>query len=99
MVGIHGINPNLITPVQSDGTVRPASSQDGQIVSKQDSVGFTSASRTAAEAARFISQTAAQDEIRQELIEQAKGNVEEGLHQIQSVVSVIASRVSPYTAV
>ena len=97
MAGIQGIVG--LTPPVGNGPVgeRPNKRAEVRKDSGQlDHVSISPEAKGKAEAARLAS--AAADEIRQKNVEEARKNLEQGLYKLQSVVELVASRISPYLA-
>ena len=80
--GPAGERPNRRTEVRTDS---------GQL----DHVSISPEAKDKAEAARLAS---AAEEIRQKNVEEARENLEQGIYKMQSVVELVASRISPYLA-
>ncbi|MBM3288848.1 MAG: flagellar biosynthesis anti-sigma factor FlgM [Candidatus Hydrogenedentes bacterium] len=59
-----------------------------------DQVSFSAEAKGAAEASRLAASAA--DELRTQAVEEARRNIEQGAYKLQSVVRLVAARVSPY---
>jgi len=98
MAGIQGI-VGLTAPAGS-GPVgdRPNRRIEARTNAGQsDTLSISSDAKGAAEAARLAA--AAADEIRAKAVEDARRNIEQGTYRLQSVVQLVASRISPYLSV
>ncbi|MDZ4859362.1 MAG: hypothetical protein SGI88_10305 [Candidatus Hydrogenedentes bacterium] len=95
MAGIQGI-AGLITPIGASPTPdRPAKRSEVRGISGDgDHAVFSSEAQGAAELKRLAA--SAVDEGRQARLEQARKSIEQGAHRLQSVVELVASRVSKY---
>ena len=94
MAGIQGI-VGLTTPVgNTPAGDRPGKRYEVRTGSGQlDRVSISSEAKGAAEAARLAASTA--DEIRSKAVEEARQNIERGAYRLQSVVQIVAARISP----
>jgi hypothetical protein len=96
MVGITGIG-NLNGPQQAR-TVKDArdlpTGERGQ--EKQDGFQISPEGSEAVEVARFAKESARATEIRQERIEAAKKNLEQGRHRVEEVVNAVAATLVGY---
>lgn len=61
-----------------------------------DGVTISEAGQTAAEVARYIRESASESEIRQELVDSAKQNIEEGRHKVEEVLHAVVSALTNY---
>lgn len=94
MAGIQGI-VGLTAPVGS-GPVgeRPSRRDEVRTDSgQQDHVSISSEAKGAAEA---VKRAAAAEELRAKAVEEARENIERGTYKLQSVVELVAARISPY---
>jgi len=95
MAGIQGIvglsAPSGPTPAGERSAKRGESRTVGD---STDNVSFSSEAQDAADAARLAASSA--DEIRKSRVEQARKQIQEGAYKLQSVVELVASRVSAY---
>ena len=95
MAGIQGIVG--LTPPVGNGPVgeRPNRRTEVRTDSGQlDHVSISPEAKDKAEAARLA--TTAAEEIRQKNAEEARKNLKQGIYKMQSVVELVASRISPY---
>ena len=60
-----------------------------------DSVVVSDKAEQAAEVRRIVELSAQDSEVRQERVEQARTNLEEGIQDINDVLTIVASRLSP----
>lgn len=95
MAGIQGIAglqvPGGNTPVgERPGRRNEVHTDSGQL----DRVSISSEAKGAAEAARLAA--AAAEEVRAKAVEEARRNIEQGTYRLQSVVRLVAARISPY---
>lgn len=97
MVGITGIGA-----VDGSSEPLPTGKKTRERLEAQpagaDHVAISSQAAEAADAARLVREAAerAAHELQQQRIEDAKRRIEEGTHQVQSVVLEIASRITGY---
>ena len=94
MAGIQGI-VGLTAPVGS-GPVgeRPNRRDEVRTDSgQQDHVSISSDAKDAAEAAKLA---AAAEQVRAKTVEEARKSIEQGTYKLQSVVELVAARISPY---
>lgn len=96
MIGITGIG----TPGEPHAT-RPASGNRTLPVNDlrptgTDAVAISPAGHEAAEAARFIRESAGESEIRQEQVETAKRNLNEGRQRVEEVLNAVAEALVRY---
>ncbi len=94
MVGLEGIG----------GVKRPANTEPADLRSKKaartpasvdkDSVAISSKAQGAAEATRLAG--IEDPELRMERVERARANIEKGTYKMQSVVRMVAARMSKY---
>lgn len=95
MAGIQGI-VGLTAPAGSGPVGEPPNKRtefrtdSGQL----DRISISSEAKDAAEAARLAASAA--DEIRRKSVEDARRSIEQGTYKLQSVVRLVASRISPY---
>ncbi len=97
MAGIQGIVG--LTPPVGNGPVgeRPNKRNEARTdAGRLDNVSISPEAKNKAEAARLAA--AAAEEIRQKNVEEARKNLEQGIYKLQSVVELVASRISPYLA-
>jgi anti-sigma28 factor (negative regulator of flagellin synthesis) len=96
MAGIQGIVG--LTPPVGNGPVgeqRPNRRDEVRKDSgQQDRVSISSEAKDAAEAARLAA--TASEEIRTKAVEEARRNIEQGTYKLQSMVQIVAARISPY---
>ena len=71
-------------------------SADRTPAEKQDGVQFSPESQGATEVARFIRDSEKASEIRQERVDAAKENVEQGRHKVEEVVHAVAAALAGY---
>ena len=95
MAGIQGI-VGLITPVGSGPVGERPNRRNGvqTDTGQPDQVVISSEAKGAAQAAKYAA--AASDDIRKKAVEEARRNIEQGAYKIQSVVQLVAARISPY---
>lgn len=95
MAGIQGL-VGLIPPAGKDPAgERPEKRNNVQAdAPRSDKVTISLEAKGAAGAARLAA--SAGEEVRNQAVEQARRNIEEGVYNLQSVVQLVAARVSPY---
>ncbi|GMV99392.1 MAG: hypothetical protein AMXMBFR84_05310 [Candidatus Hydrogenedentota bacterium] len=95
MVGIYGIGelPGPANAVSAQATGKRPDTKLATLSS--DTVSFSQAAEDLS-VVLFAKQNAANDEFRQERIEEARQNLQKGLHQVQGLIEVVASRISRY---
>ena len=71
-------------------------SADRTPTENQDGVQFSPESQSAAEVARFIRESAKAKEIRQERVDAAKENLEQGRHKVEEVIHAVAAALVGY---
>ncbi len=95
MAGIQGIVGLAVPTGTSPTGERPAKRGETKSDSGTfDRVVISSEAQGAAAAARLAASTS--DEVRHHRVEQARKSIEEGAYRLQSVVELVASRVSRY---
>lgn len=96
MAGIQGI-PGIITPTGTDPVSdRPSKRTEARTNSGQlDRVSISSEAQDAADVAKLAA-ASKDSEVRQQRVEQARKSIEEGTYRVQSVVLMVAARVSQY---
>ncbi|MBX7258564.1 MAG: flagellar biosynthesis anti-sigma factor FlgM [Candidatus Hydrogenedentes bacterium] len=96
MAGILGItaNPEPANVIQPSG--RGVQGTPGKTTQVSDELSVSPEAEKAATAARLLADSNKESEIRAELIEKARKNIEEGTHRVQQVVLIVASRVSKF---
>ncbi len=63
---------------------------------KTDGVQFSAAGQEAVEVARFVRESELANEIRQERVEAAKQNLEQGRERVEEVVNIVAEAIVGY---
>lgn len=98
MVGIQGLGgiPEPANNRQAQGKDKP--SIPATPVSNDDDVTISSDAAKAAAAGNIVRQSEQTSEIRDERVEQAKQNIEEGTYRVQAVVLQVASRLTKYVS-
>lgn len=96
MAGILGITgiPEPANVIQPSGRGVRETSEDATPAT--DELSVSPEAEKAATAARLLGDTSKQNEVRSELVERARKNIEEGTYRVQQVVLIVASRVSKY---
>jgi len=98
MVGIQGLGgiPEPANNRQAQGKDRPTAPVTPE--SADDGVSISNEAAQAATAGNIIRQSGQADVIREERIEQAKQNIEEGIYRVQEVVLQVAARLSRFVS-
>jgi anti-sigma28 factor (negative regulator of flagellin synthesis) len=92
IVNLNGVpEPNNNKPVQSKERTAPAPEAAS---TDSDAIAISPEASQAAETVELAH--AADSELRQEKIEQAKENIEQGTYKVQEVVIQVAARLSQY---
>lgn len=95
MAGIQGIGgfplpPNTsLNGVRGNGAERPVSPA-------RDGVAISGEAQLASHLAQLVERTQQSQEMREERVEQARANLEQGLYKMNEMVRVVASRISAY---
>lgn len=96
MTGITGIgNLNelqVARPIKNSRNLPAADAPS----TNQDGVRISDAAQQAAEVARYIRESSTDSEIRQERVEAAKQNLEEGRQRVEEVLTELASALVSY---
>lgn len=94
MLGINGIIglPEGTSSTQASERSRRVETQN---VGSRDAVAISPEAREAANLSRLLRENEQSAEIRQERVEQAKQNLEQGTYKIIDVLKVVASRIAP----
>lgn len=90
--GVTGIG-NLPEPGAPRGNRDRARLFESASAPQHDDVEISNAAREAASVGKVIHEAEEVSEIRQEIIEQAKANIEAGTHRVQDVVEMVAARL------
>ena len=96
MIGITGVGAldelQVARPVKDQRSLpvndRPATGTDAVTIS--------AAGQHAAEVARYIRESAGESEIREELVEEAKQNLNEGRQRVEEVLNAVAEALLSY---
>ncbi len=64
----------------------------------QDGVRISDDARQASEVQRFVEAAKADPEVRQERVEQARAQLEQGVHSVNDVLEAVAGRLSRYVS-
>lgn len=94
MLGINGIVGLPESPSATQASDR-SRRLDAQGISTRDDVAISPEAREAAKVSGMMRESEEAAAIRQQRIEQAKQNLEEGTYKIIDVIKVVASRISP----
>lgn len=93
ITGIGNLNELQVTrPLKGTRNL----SEDRSALEKQDDVQFSPESQSATEVARFLRESATAKEIRQERVDAAKENLEQGRHKVEEVVHAVAAALVGY---
>ena len=98
MVGIPSI-AGIPEPANPSGPLKPGGRTDkSKPAGTTDGVDFSAAAQSASAVARLLEdrQDATSQEVRAERIAQARENIEQGIHQVNDVVRIVAARLSGY---
>jgi len=96
MTGITGIgNLNELQVARPVKGPRDLPAKDAQSANLDD-VRISNAGQQAAEVARYIRESSAESEIRQERVEAAKQNLNEGRQRVEDVLNKLASALVSY---
>lgn len=90
--GITGLG-NIPEPSAPRGSRERNRASLSDPAQSQDEVTFSAAAREAATKDKVIHESEEHSEIRQEVIDQAKANIEAGAHKVQGVVELVAARL------
>lgn len=95
MAGIQGIAGLQLPGGNTPASERPNRRNEVRTDSGPlDHVSISAEAKGAAEAARMAA--AAAEEVRAKAVEEARRNIEQGTYRLQSVVRLVAARISPY---
>ena len=98
MVGIPSI-AGIPEPANPSGPLKPGGRTDSSRPSgATDDAVFSAAAQSVAAVAHLLDerQQASSEEVRAERIAQARENIEQGIHQVNEVVRIVAARLSGY---
>lgn len=97
MIGIQGIGnvPELTGPKQTAGRAKEA---ENAKVPSADDVLISPAAERAADADIILQQSGEMSDARQQRIEEARKNIEEGTYKVQDVVRQVAARLTQFVS-
>ena len=95
MVGLNGIL-GIPQPANTNQPKARGGVRDDQGNAAQDSVELSNQTQEASRADQLAEQSKAESEVRAERVAKAKENIENGTYKMQSVVRIVAARMSKY---
>jgi anti-sigma28 factor (negative regulator of flagellin synthesis) len=93
MVGIVKVDGLPGSYTVGAGGEKPKS-QQAAAPKSQDALQLSDKAKTAAGIADYVTAAGADPEVRQERIEQARKNIEEGTHRMNAVLKLVAGRIN-----